>query len=141
MYIDIPPTREWGVSEYIFCFLHSHCKTLGIHSASPAFSFSRFSFSEAGRRGGVAVPPFLHLTLLFALRQISSAVTYPRLPFHLLFDLMRHNEGERPKAVLLQLRASTKTHVSRAPEKPPSLQEYGRNAAQGEDTRPPDRLP
>lgn len=80
----------------------------------------RFSFSGAGRRGGVSVPPFLHLTPLFALQRISSAVTYPRLPFHLLFDLMRHNEGKRPKAALLQLRASTKTYLSRAPVKPPS---------------------
>lgn len=131
---------------YIFCFHHSHCRTLGIHSAPPLlFLFlslvSRFSFSGAWRRGGVAVPPFLHLTLLFALRQISSVVTYPRLPFHLLFDLMHHNEGKRPKATLLQLRASTKMHLNRAPVKPPSLQEYGRNAAQGEDTRPPARLP
>jgi len=101
----------------------------------------RFSFSGAWRRGGVAVPPFLHLAPLFALRQISSSVTYSRLPFHLLFDLMHHNEGKRPRAALPQLRASTKTHWNHAPVKPPSLHEYGCDAAQGEDTRPPDRLP
>lgn len=60
------------------------------------------------------LPLFFHLALLFAFRQFSSAVTYPRLPFPLPFDLMQCNEGKQLKATLLQLRASIRMHLSLA---------------------------
>lgn len=91
--IDIAPQRGRGLWGCVSPFFAATAEPW--ESAVLALFLSlvpKLNFSAAGRRSGVAVLPFLHLTLLFALRQISSTVTFPRLPFHLLFDLMHHNE-------------------------------------------------
>lgn len=126
----------FGISPKYFCFHHSCCRTLGIHGASPPFS-RHYGLDSVSQGQGGEVEKLCHHSFfrlcLFALRQILSAVTYPRLPFHLLFDLMCRNEGKWLK--------TTTTHLMGAPIKPLSLSQCSPDPAQGEDTRPPDRLP